>query len=40
VEVSRVVGGKAVLALGPKLGTPVVTAGSVELFGTEFGAGK
>ena len=40
VEVARVAGGRAVLAAGPPLGTRVVTAGSVELFGTEFGAGK
>ena len=40
VEVVRVVGGRAVLAAGPKRGTPVVTAGAAELFGTEFGAGK
>jgi len=40
VEVSRVVGGRAVLAAGPRRGTPVVTAGAAELFGTEFGAGK
>ncbi|MDB4879966.1 MAG: secretion protein HlyD family protein, partial [Gemmatimonadetes bacterium] len=40
VEVSRVVGGRAVLAMGPAPGTLVVTAGAAELFGTEFGAGK
>lgn len=40
VEVSRVTAGRAVLAHGPKAGTPVVTAGSAELFGTEFGIGK
>ena len=40
VEVSRVIGGRAVLARGPKRGTPVVTGGAAELFGTEFGAGK
>ncbi|MEJ7811102.1 MAG: hypothetical protein WKG32_11885, partial [Gemmatimonadaceae bacterium] len=40
VEVARVVGGRAVLAIGPKAGTPVVIAGAAELFGTEFGAGK
>jgi multidrug efflux pump subunit AcrA (membrane-fusion protein) len=40
VEVARVVDGRAVLSLGPALGTPVVTAGAAELFGTEFGAGK
>lgn len=40
VEVVRVAGRLAVLSLGPKPGTPVVTAGAAELFGTEFGAGK
>jgi RND family efflux transporter MFP subunit len=40
IEISRVVGGVAVLARGPGPGTPVVTAGVVELFGTEFGVGK
>jgi hypothetical protein len=40
VEVSRVTSGQAILALGPKRGTPVVTMGAAELFGTEFGTGK
>lgn len=40
VEVARVSGPVAVLSLGPKPGTPIVTAGSAELFGVEFGAGK
>jgi hypothetical protein len=40
VEVSRVANGHAILALGPKKGTAIVTAGAAELFGTEFGAGK
>lgn len=40
IEVSRVAGGIAILAQGPKAGTIVVTSGSAELFGTEFGAGK
>ncbi len=40
VEVSRVNSGVAMLAHGPKAGTIVVTSGSAELFGTEFGAGK
>jgi RND family efflux transporter MFP subunit len=40
VEVGRVVDGRAVLSSGPATGTPVVTAGAAELFGTEFGAGK
>jgi hypothetical protein len=40
VEVSRVAGNVAVLSAGPKVGTQIVTDGAVELFGTEFGAGK
>ncbi len=40
VQVSRLVGGDAVLASGPKPGTKVVTDGAAELFGTEFGGGK
>jgi multidrug efflux pump subunit AcrA (membrane-fusion protein) len=40
VDVSRVVGGDAVLASGPTEGVPVVTDGAAELFGTEFGVGK
>lgn len=40
VEVTRVAGSLAILASGPKPGTRVVTAGTAELFGTEFGAGK
>jgi RND family efflux transporter MFP subunit len=40
VDVARVVDGRAVLARGPAPGTPVVTDGAAELFGTEFGAGK
>jgi hypothetical protein len=40
VEVVRVADGRAVLSFGPKVGTPVVTGGAAELFGTEFGAGK
>lgn len=40
VEVARVAGSLAILASGPKPGTKVVTAGTAELFGTEFGAGK
>jgi len=31
---------EAILASGPKVGTPVVVDGAAELFGTEFGAGK
>jgi len=40
VEVTRVVGDRAVIARGPVAGTQVVIAGAAELFGTEFGAGK
>lgn len=40
VEVERVTGGMAVLALGPARGAKIVTTGVAELFGTEFGAGK
>jgi RND family efflux transporter MFP subunit len=40
VEVARVANGYAILSIGPKRGTQVVTLGSAELFGTEFGAGK
>jgi multidrug efflux pump subunit AcrA (membrane-fusion protein) len=40
VDIDRVAGDRAVLARGPKVGTRVVTAGVVELFGTEFGSGK
>lgn len=40
VHVRFVSGERAVLAVGPKAGTPVVTDGAAELFGTEFGFGK
>jgi len=40
VLVARLSGSDAVLAAGPKPGTPVVTDGAAELFGTEFGVGK
>jgi biotin carboxyl carrier protein len=40
VEVSRVDQGRAVLARGPAVGTPVVSEGAAELYGTEFFAGK
>ena len=40
VVVDHVVGPEAVLAMGPKPGTKVVTDGAAELFGTEFGGGK
>ncbi len=40
VEVRYVIGNEAVLARGPDEGSRVVTTGSAELFGTEFGTGK
>lgn len=40
VQVSRVVGGDAVLSGGVKPGAKVVDTGAAELFGTEFGVGK
>ena len=40
VVVDRVEGAVAVLAMGPKPGTNVVTDGAAELFGTEFAGGK
>jgi cobalt-zinc-cadmium efflux system membrane fusion protein len=40
VVVDHVVGPEAVLAIGPKPGTKVVTDGAAELFGTEFGGSK
>ena len=40
VVVDHVVGPEAVLAMGPKPGTKVVTDGAAELFGTEFAGGK
>ena len=40
VVVDHIVGPEAVLALGPKPGTKVVTDGAAELFGTEFGGSK
>ena len=40
VVVDHVVGPEAVLAIGPKVGTKVVTDGAAELFGTEFAGGK
>jgi multidrug efflux pump subunit AcrA (membrane-fusion protein) len=33
-------GDQAILSAGPALGSEIVTDGSAELFGTEFGAGK
>lgn len=40
VEVARVADTRAILTVAPPSGTPVVTAGVAELFGTEFGPGK
>jgi RND family efflux transporter MFP subunit len=40
VIVDHVIGPEAVLAMGPKPGTKVVTDGAAELFGTEFGGSK
>ena len=40
VEVLHVVNSLAVLGRGPAPGAKVVSAGAMELFGTEFGAGK
>jgi RND family efflux transporter MFP subunit len=40
VVVDHVIGAEAVLAMGPKPGTKVVTDGAAELFGAEFGGGK
>jgi multidrug efflux pump subunit AcrA (membrane-fusion protein) len=40
VEVRRILGVDAILSRGPKPGAKIVTAGAMELFGTEFGAGK
>jgi len=40
VQVRYVIDDLAVLETGPKLGAKVVTAGAVELFGTEFGFAK
>ena len=40
VVVDHIIGPDAVLAMGPKVGTKVVTDGAAEIFGTEFGGGK
>jgi membrane fusion protein, heavy metal efflux system len=40
VDLADVVGDTAVMRQGPSAGTPVVTTGAAELFGTEFGGGK
>jgi hypothetical protein len=39
VKVDYIAGELAVLSEGPPVGTPVVTYGAAELFGTEFGVG-
>ena len=39
VTVDDIQGGQAVLTDGPPEGTPVVTVGAAELYGTEFGVG-
>ena len=39
VTVEYIQGGQAVLTDGPPEGTPVVTVGAAELYGTEFGVG-
>lgn len=40
VQVSHIVGDQVVLIRGVNAGDEVVTAGAVEIFGTEFGVGK
>ena len=40
VQVAQVAGADAVLATGPAIGAKIVTDGSAELFGIEFGPGK
>lgn len=40
IEIARQVGSRAVVSRGLEPGTRVVTVGTAELFGTEFGAGK
>ena len=40
VQVTHVAGADAVLATGPAVGAKIVTDGSAELFGIEFGPGK
>ena len=40
IQVARLAGTDAVLASGPPAGTPIVTDGAAELFGTEFMTGK
>ncbi|BCW67208.1 hypothetical protein NicSoilB4_19710 [Arthrobacter sp. NicSoilB4] len=40
VTVAKVEAGVVTASAGPAVGTPVVTVGAVELFGTEFNTGK
>jgi hypothetical protein len=40
VTVDRIVGDRVLLTAGPAAGTPVVTVGAAELWGTEFKIGK
>ncbi|MDH4454030.1 MAG: hypothetical protein QE570_12720 [Verrucomicrobiota bacterium] len=40
IQVTRLAGSDAILSTGPAVGTPIVTDGSAELFGTEFMTGK
>ena len=40
VTVTKVEAGVVTASAGPAVGTPVVTVGAVELFGTEFNTGK
>lgn len=37
IEITDIRGGRALLSAGPAVGTPVVTIGAPELYGTEFG---
>jgi hypothetical protein len=40
IKIDTIAGDEVLLAEGPPAGTPVVTVGGAELFGTEFGVGK
>ena len=40
IEIANVIGDQVLITRGLTRGTRVVTAGAVELFGTEFGPGK
>jgi hypothetical protein len=39
IEIDHIEGDRAVLKAGPAVGTAIVTLGTAELFGTEFGVG-